>query len=182
MPPFHPLGRGSFARQLMSLPRLRPIMADNTRKTDNFKGKDIRWEPGQSGNPAGRPKGARTGLRARLLRELEKQALPDVLAQIKSMGFSIENGTVAEVAAIKLSQELQRNWEKGFGEAWDRVIRETELPLPKALELTGASGGPILSVDLYDDALNDEICKRLVPGWGAEEQAEAEESATPDAE
>ena len=63
------------------------------------------WKPGQSGNPKGRPKGAKTGLRARLARLLNNTA-PDKWAEIiKAYGFKMDDATIADVVGMNLVRE-----------------------------------------------------------------------------
>ena len=51
-------------------------MDKNTEGTANLKPP---WEPGESGNPNGRPKGSKDGPRAQLNRLLRQDASPDLL-------------------------------------------------------------------------------------------------------
>ena len=66
------------------------------------------FKPGQSGNPLGRPKGARTGLKARTNRLLDKEASPDILKTLKAEGIELEDRDNAEVIAHILCREAQR--------------------------------------------------------------------------
>ena len=136
------------------------------------------WKPGESGNPNGRPKGAKEGFEARLRRIGRSNAPDKIIKQLLGVGADLDERSMDDALGWSTYLKALSGDASARKELWDRMYGRS----PQALELTGAGGGPILSVDLYDDALNDEICKRLVPGWGAEEQAEAEESATPDAE
>ena len=73
-------------------------MGENRSRTDNL----IPFKPGQSGNPAGRPKGSPDGLRARLNRALRRRALPEIVARWKAAGMDLEDPTVAEVIVERL--------------------------------------------------------------------------------
>ena len=57
------------------------------------------FKPGQSGNPLGRPIGAKTGLRSRITRLLDKEASPDILKTLKAEGIELEDRDNAEVIA-----------------------------------------------------------------------------------
>ncbi len=66
------------------------------------------FKPGQSGNPLGRPIGAKTGLRSRITRLLDKEASPDILKTLKAEGIELEDRDNAEVIAHILCREAQR--------------------------------------------------------------------------
>ena len=66
------------------------------------------FKPGQSGNPLGRPIGAKTGLRARITRLLDKEASPDILKSLKAEGIELEDRDNAEVIAHVLNREAQK--------------------------------------------------------------------------
>ena len=66
------------------------------------------FKPGQSGNPLDRPIGAKTGLRARITRLLDKEASPDILKSLKAEGIELEDRDNAEVIAHVLNREAQK--------------------------------------------------------------------------
>ena len=66
------------------------------------------FKPGQSGNPLGRPIGAKTGLRARITRLLDKEASPDILKSLKAEGIELDDRDNAEVIAHVLNREAQK--------------------------------------------------------------------------
>lgn len=92
-----------------------------------------RWQAGQSGNPNGRPKGRKTGLRARLLRELEKTGDLKIINFLKTKGVNLEVGDAAEVIAAVASSKAQR----GDKEMIKFMADQTEAPLPKDLNING---------------------------------------------
>jgi hypothetical protein len=66
------------------------------------------FKPGQSGNPLGRPIGAKTGLRSRITRLLDKEASPNILKTLKAEGIELEDRDNAEVIAHVLCREAQK--------------------------------------------------------------------------
>lgn len=105
--------------------------------TDKNKGKSkglenlVMWPPGQSGNPAGRPKGAKHGLRARLTQALNKQVTPDILAALKAEGISLDDRENAEaLAAVLIKQALD-----GDIQSAKLIADQTESPMPKSVNL-----------------------------------------------
>ena len=91
------------------------------------------WAPGQSGNPKGRPKGAKTGLRARLIRQLELEGDIDVVKILEASGKKLEVGDAAEVIAAVAMRKAQR----GDKDMIKIVADQTEAPLPKDLNING---------------------------------------------
>ena len=57
------------------------------------------WQPGQSGNPSGRPKGSKNSLKSRLLRERAKEPPREIKDFLESKGIKLEDNDVAEVIA-----------------------------------------------------------------------------------
>ena len=105
----------------------------NKGKTRNIDFEQNKWHPGQSGNPKGRPKGAKTGLRARLVRILDQEAEKDTLAVLKAKGIKLKDKDNAEVIAFVLTREAI----KGNIPAIKEIVDMTEIPLPRDVNLTG---------------------------------------------
>ena len=85
------------------------------------------WEKGQSGNPDGRPKGAKDGLRAAFMRDIRKDAPADMVAYIRAKGIDIESGANTDI----ISLAIVRSACKGDIESVKTILKETELPIPR---------------------------------------------------
>ena len=110
-------------------------MAKNSDETakKNAHLKEHEFKPGQSGNPAGRPKGARTGLRARMLQMLDQNTEADILDAFEKKGISLEDTDKAGVIAHVVGRAAM----KGNMQAVKILAEQTELPHPRDLKLTG---------------------------------------------
>ena len=97
------------------------------------KGNLVNWKPGQSGNPKGRPKGAKTGLRVRLIQALEAQGDKTVLDILKAKGVELKDKDAAAVIAYVLTRKAQ----SGDVQASKQIADQTELPQPKEVKLDG---------------------------------------------
>jgi len=97
------------------------------------------WKPGQSGNPKGRPVGAKTGLRARLMQMLDQQADADILKAFEAKGIELGDKDRAAVIAYVVGRQAL----KGNMNAVKIIADQTEAPLPKTLEHGGVGGAPI---------------------------------------
>ena len=68
-----------------------------------FGDKLNQWKPGQSGNPAGRPKGAKDGIDAHCRRLLAKDlSFSQIKDKLKAKGIDLEDGTNAEAISVVL--------------------------------------------------------------------------------
>ena len=70
---------------------------------DNFGLALNQWQPGESGNPAGRPKGSRDGIDAHCRRLLAKDlSFSQIKNELKAKGIDLEIGTNAEAISVVL--------------------------------------------------------------------------------
>lgn len=114
-------------------------MGKNTAKATPQQLVDNQWKSGQSGNPAGRPKGAKDGVAACLRRVLAKKANSLTPDDIKRAKLVTTKATVADVVAAVATHKAI----KGSARHLQIVLDFTE-PKPKQThELTGPDGGPI---------------------------------------
>jgi len=66
---------------------------------------DLKWKPGQSGNPAGRPKGARSILQEQFFKALQKDFEENGAVVLKAMRAEKPNEYARMVAGL-MSKEL----------------------------------------------------------------------------
>lgn len=76
------------------------------------------WKPGQSGNPAGRPKGARSKLGEEFIDALLKDFLRGGIKAIEGMREEKPNEYARMIASI-LPKEIDANVNTNIGEALD---------------------------------------------------------------
>ena len=89
------------------------------------------FQPGESGNPAGRPKGSKDGLRACLRRELDKAPSQDIMATLQKRGIGLDDPTCAgAIAAILVEQATE-----GDLNAIREIFRQSEPPLKTTSEI-----------------------------------------------
>ena len=70
---------------------------------DNFGLALNQWQPGESGNPAGRPKGSKDGIDAHCRRLLAKDlSLLQIKDKLKAKGIDLKDGTNAEAISVVL--------------------------------------------------------------------------------
>lgn len=91
------------------------------------------FKPGQSGNPNGRPKGAKTGLRARLMRILDQKISPNLIQELAAKGVHLEDNDHAELIATLLKNMAL----KSDHHAIKLIFDQTESPMPKEVKLDG---------------------------------------------
>lgn len=94
--------------------------------TDEISGNDTRFQPGQSGNPAGRPKGSRA-LRFKALDDLADEAAEDIAKAV------IEKAKGGDIMAA--SRVFERVWppRKGTPIAFDLPPIDKAEDLPAAI-------------------------------------------------
>lgn len=85
----------------------------------------VLFKPGQSGNPKGRPKGKKDGVRGHLNRLLSKRVHPKLLELFKAKGIDLKLPTNAQAIAYALIASAQ----KSDIQAIKLILDHTELPL-----------------------------------------------------
>lgn len=125
--------------------------------------KPFEFQPGQSGNPAGRPKGAKDGLRATLRKKLK--AAPDGMMAdtLKALGIDLTDKKNADAVVEMLLFKVAR----GDIQALKLAFDQTEEPLKRSIEHTGEDGGPIeLQVSNAQERLMEDITRELEAASG----------------
>jgi len=92
------------------------------------------WPKGQSGNPKGRPKGAKHGPRARLRKWLNRAAPEEIVELFRAKGIHLENG--ADMATV-IVEVLGRKALNGEDFALKMIFEQVESPMPKQVRVEG---------------------------------------------
>ena len=95
--------------------------------------KEYEFQPHVSGNPKGRPIGAKMGMRARLNRWIETRGEKTILEKFEEKGITLKDKDYAEI----ITYALTRAAVKGDIQAIKIIFEQTESPLPKEINLTG---------------------------------------------
>ena len=104
------------------------------------------WKPGESGNPAGRPEGAKNTIRSCLYHALQKQIVPNIETALKQEGIELEENTNAEgIANVLINQSLHGDIQS------TKIISDlTEEPFPKDVKVT--HGGAVVLINAIEKA------------------------------
>ena len=90
------------------------------------EGRAKEFKAGESGNPAGRPKGAKDGLRAQLRRLLKSKAPPQAIAKLKASNIDCGEDTMgAAIMGVLSAKALS-----GDLGAIKEVVKQTEKAIP----------------------------------------------------
>jgi hypothetical protein len=118
-----------------------------------FGDKLNQWEPGQSGNPAGRPRGVRDGIAACARRLLAKDlGYADIIEKLEKKGFDMSDrrssNVIATVAvakaltgdtkAIELLNKYEEDAPIGLGENEKPVVNITMVQAENREQLAGS--------------------------------------------
>lgn len=105
--------------------------------------KKYQFKPGQSGNPAGRRKGQKTGLRARLRQILGNKPPRWVTTLLHQHNIQLAEGERLQDNAQAVALVLTAIALEGDVSAIRTIFENTELPLKQNLALEGPDGGPV---------------------------------------
>ena len=94
-----------------------------------------RYKPGQSGNPNGRPKGQKDGLRAHLNRLLQTQAPDVVVDKLKAYGLKVNGRGRVTSNAAAIAGVVTLMAQQGNPETIKIIERQTEKPLAQSVEM-----------------------------------------------
>lgn len=108
------------------------------------------WQPGESGNTNGRPKGSRDGLRAHVMRRLRKRPSRRVIDRLKTEGITLDDKTFAEALAAVL---VEAGTQGDMG-AIKLIMNQTEPPFPRQVQVSG-DGSPCEGMEIDLSALSD---------------------------
>lgn len=97
------------------------------------------FKPGVSGNPAGRPKGSRTGIRYRLEKLLRRRPPEEAVGLLLQQGCNVRPEDIAEALAYRLIHAGLT----GDVSAIRTMLEQTEEPIKQRLSHEGPEGGPV---------------------------------------
>ena len=125
--------------------------------------KDNLWKPGQSGNPRGRPRGTKNGIRAQIMRLLARRTPEGVLRHMENKGVLLPPSkrpqNAETVAWILLLKALSGN-----AQALRTLLRHVDPPLAQSVELSGPGGKPIQTDNIKRkiDEMSSEDLRRIL--------------------
>jgi hypothetical protein len=112
-----------------------------------------KWQPGQSGNPAGRPKGAVNKRSRAILAEAQERGVEPITVMLEAMAHFLQRANDAAEDSEKDAMILQ-------------AVEVASLAAPychpklRQVEVSGPDGEPVQSVGLLAHLTNEELAER----------------------